>query len=498
MRTCFLLALFLTIAASLPAQEEVPPLPPPSKAAAWHSVDVTDGDCRSYCVHRDGALEFVFLSKHAFTAVQDTKATDGRLDFDKAKLAKAHSIAFSLAKDTLVVSLEGNLVFHYDLVRSRVFVIDFDHHGFSPIVRQIPVELKPIATPEILTEESTRVFQWLAKVSEADKWEYTREKVPEKEYQVGKAVDPDDQSIIWGEPNEVGLRLGIGGLTRDARIPVGKKLPVKQYIRNDGPDALHLSPTGFFNEGIEADLISETGAQILMKRGYKWPMFFIRIVLGPGQFAELQSSPLSTILANADGSPSTKLGAYASGFVVSPGNYTLHLSHHIGKFIGKPVNANLGDPRLAPGLGEWTGTLQAAPIPVQLVDPTVAIATPGVAVELERLHRIQFKKSKLVLSHRASGLTGSNTWAVDEHGNWPTPGGTWTTSDPTEDYVAAWDEGGTRLWYVDSTGIQRLDIEKEFQDAGFWPLEEAGGDLADMPDGVREALDLPARNRTAP
>ena len=68
---------------------------------------------------------------------------------------------------------------------------------------------------------------------------------------------------------------------------------------------------------------------------------------------------------------------------MSPGDYTLRLSHHVGKFAGKPLNAIPGDPRLAPGLEEWIGTLQAAPISFRLNDPSIATGKPGTVVEIE-------------------------------------------------------------------------------------------------------------------
>ncbi|MGK0189371.1 MAG: hypothetical protein ACI9R3_005188 [Verrucomicrobiales bacterium] len=339
--------LFALLLFSLPlaAQENENPVVVES---SLHAAEVTDGESRSYCVYQDDALQFILLSKHAFSVEQGEEPTDGRLNFEKAKLAEAHSIGFSLTEDTLVATPPGNLVFHYALTRSRVFVIEFDFHGFSPIIRQIPVKMEPVTSPEILTKESAGVFQWLANADEAVKWEYSRERVPDSNYEAGEPVNPDDRSIIWGAPNDVGLRLGIGGLQQNGRIPTGQKLPVKQFIRNDGPETLRLSPTG------------------------------------------------------------------------------------------------------------------------------------------------------LILSHRATGHTGTHTWAVDQHGNWPTTGSTWNTRDPAGEFLAAWDEGGTRLWYVDSLGIQRLNIAERFQDGGFWPMAHASDDLAGMPDGVRTALDLPAKENAKP
>ena len=481
---------FVAIAHAAPESTVRPEDSPPQ------SAEMTDGTWRSYCAYRNDKVRFIFLSKHEFTVSKGEEPESGALHFAKGTFAKAHHVAFSPAEkggDVLLVWLEGNLKFHYDLTRSRVFDMDFDVHGFSPIVRQIPVKLEPVTSRESLTKESAKVAAWLAAAGEEKKWEYTREKVPEHGYYTGKPVDPADKSIIWGEANEAGLRLGIGGLAQKAEIPAGQYLPVKQYIRNDGRETLRLSPTGFFNEGIEAELSNVAGAKFSMNRGYKAPMFFIRIRLEPGQFAELQSSPLQTILANKDGSPSTGQRAYTSGFVVSPGDYTLRLSHHVGKFAGKPMNAFPGDPRLALGLGEWIGTLQAAPISFRLNYPLIATGKPGSMVEIDRMHRIQFQKGQIVLSHRAGGMTHTHSWVVDAEGNWPTRGGTWKIADPGGDYLAAWDEGSTRLWYVDGTGIQRLDIAEQFVDAGHWTMAEAGGDLANMPDGVRQALKLPAK-----
>jgi beta-lactamase regulating signal transducer with metallopeptidase domain len=461
------------------------------------AVEVTDGNYRSYCVYQNNDLQFVFLSRHEFTVKKGAAPAIGELIFTKGQKAKEHHLQFApLEKEENFLRVSqpsGNLHFHYDLTRSRVFHVDFDLHGFSPILRQVPVKLEPITSPELLTRESTKVAEWLAAADPKLLWEYTREKVPDKNYTTGKPVAEANPAILWGEPNDVGLRLGVGGLAQKAEIPVGQDLPIKQYIRNDGRETLRLSATGSFNEGIEAELNNAAGGKTAMKNGYRSQMFSIRAQLAPGEFVELHSSPLQTILANKDGSPSTAPRPYASSFTVSPGAYTLRLSHRIGLFAGLPINAAAGDPRLAPGLGEWTGVLNATPIAIQILAPSVATGKPGTAVEFGKAHRIQFQKRQLVLSHPAPGLTHTGTWAVDAKGNWPMPGGTWRIADPAGDYVAAWDEGGSRLWYVDGTGIQRLDIGEKFTDAGYWAMEEATGDLANMPDGVRTALGLPAK-----
>ncbi len=460
------------------------------------SAEATDGTYQSYCVYQGDAIRFLFIARTQFDLKKEADPETGALDFPKAKRASAHEIHFAPAPDVpdlLVVSPPGNLHFHYDLTRSRVFFVDFDRHGFSPVIHQIPFPLKPITSPELLTESATQVVQWLAAADDVQQYEYTREQVPETDYKPGKPLAQANHSIIWGEPNEVGLRLGVGGLETNAEIAVGQLLPIKQFIRNDGPATLRLSATGIFNEGTDGTLTDKGGISTPLKRGYPAQMFFSRVKLAPGEFVELGSAPLQTILANRDGSPATSQRAYTSSFVVTPGEHTLRLSHHIGKFLGIPANANVGDPRLAPGLGEWTGTLQAAPITFHFTAPAVDTAKPGSFIEIETTYRLQFQKGQIVLSLRANGMTHAATWMVDESENWPTPGGNWKTTDPSGDYLAAWDVGSTRLWYVDSSGVQRLDIGRQLVDGGHWTMAEATGPLGNMPDKVRQALKLPAK-----
>ena len=99
-------------------------------------------------------------------------------------------------------------------------------------------------------------------------------------------------------------------------------------------------------------------------------------------------------------------------------------------------------------------------------------------------------------------ITLANSWTKPLrrpiHG-WNLPHSEWKTSDPTGDYRVAWDHGGSGLWYVDSTGIQYLKFGwnhgATLIDGGHGTLEEAGADLAEMPDGVREALKLTSRDK---
>ena len=255
-----------------------------AEETALQTTDVTDGKWWSFCAQRNGEIRYLFLSKFEFKPAKVAGQNGSGLDFAMKDPARAQHIGFSLpgaGDNTLEVSTYGNLSFRRDLSRSRVFYVDFDMFS-TPIIRQIPVKLEPVTSPEGLTKASATVAEWLAEADEVKQWEYTRVKVPDSGYYAGKPVQKADPSIIWGEANDAGLRLGIGGLAEKAEIPAGHSLPVKQYIRNDGKETLRLSPTGCFNEGIKADLTRPGGETIPLRSGYKAPMFFIRIRLEPG------------------------------------------------------------------------------------------------------------------------------------------------------------------------------------------------------------------------
>lgn len=499
--TAWPLAIFLVGLAALWLSASMIKAAPPVDATP-QAAEIFDGKYRSYCVYQGNELRFVLLSKHEFTVKKGSEPGMAEIIFTKGRKAEEHHLHLAPVPNEpnllRVSRRRANLHFNYDLMRSRVFHVDFDLHGFSPFVVQVPVAMEPITAPEILTRESAKVAAWLQTSDARQRWEYTRVKITDREYASGKPIAQADAAIVWSEPNEVGLRLGLGGLPQNAAVPVGQDLPVTQHIRNDGRETLRFSATGSFNEGVNGDLRDASGAKLQLRSGYRWQMFGHHIQLAPGEFITLQSSPLQTILALKDGTPSSAARSYTSCFVVSPGEYTLHLSHNIGQFLRDPVNADVSDPRLAPGLGEWRGSLNAPPIAVRILPPKVSVAKPGMAEEFARIHRIVFQKGKLLLSHPAPGLTHTGTYVKDASGNWPSSGGSWRVHDPGGDYVAAWDEGGMRVWVVDATGIQRLDLGENFTDGGYWALEEATGDLGAMPDGVRAALKLPARKVDAP
>ncbi len=455
------------------------------------------GDIHGLAIAGPDGNEVLFVMKKPFTLTPESTEASGTLTFPVNTSAKTKSIRYSfkgVAPGTISLRNDGYHEETRDLKRGRVLWVNVNRLEFDAGIYQIPVDVGAVATSEQFKAATEKATAWWTAADEKAKWEQTRVIVPTSEYErmtsFKKPRLPMDQ-IVWGEPNEAGLRLGIGGLKPGSEIPVGHELSVIQFVRNDGKTAVPFSPTGCFNEGIEGELIDEKGGKAPLKSGYPWPIGFDRRELAPGAYTELESQPLQTILAAKDGSATGGLAAYRSGFVVVPGSYTLHLRHRVGLYPGPPANTYLGCPDLAPGLGEWSGILAAAPITFTITDPSISIARPGDAREFEKLYRIQFQKGQLALSFRAPGMTHNHSYDVGKDGNWPALKGNWKIADPSGEFLAAWDDGSRRLWYVDSTGVQKLDVGENWIDSGHWTLEQASGELGGMPQGVRKALKLP-------
>lgn len=442
-----------------------------------------------------GKAPIFIVAPKAFSLVPEADARSGLLTFPVATTAKELRIRYGWDPARPGQLTLRNHDFEeqiYDLSRGGIIWVTFDHHEFNAALYTVPGEAGTGTDEASLAAVIARARAWWETADEKTRWEQCRVLVPDSGYYAGQPLDASVDAVVWGEPNEVGLRLGLGGLTPGASVPTGQALPLKQFIRNDGPKPIRLSATGPFNEGIEGSLVRADGARIPHIANYRWPMVAIRARLEPGHFIELQSRPLQTVYANPDGSASGALLGYDSGFIVKPGDYVLELVHHIGRFLGAPANTFTGNPSIAPGLGEWTGTLRAATLPVRLTDPVIGTAKPGDVREDRRLDRIQFKPDRLLLSHPAPGMTGSHSFVVGADGNWPTFAGGWLIAQPELGYLAAWDEGNRRLWYVNGTTVQKLDLaEGALRDAGSWPVTTPADGYGDMPPGVRTALGLP-------
>ncbi len=388
-----------------------------------------------------------------------------------------------------------------DLRRGRIIRVDFPGLEFNAGISQVPGStIRAVDAPSLAKAAADAEAWWKAADAKA-KWEYGRVLVPDDRYYAGKALDADAKRILWGAPNEAGLRYGLGGLASGDTVPAGHPLALEHYIRNDGTETVRLSATGPFNEGLEGALVGANGAQmphvaqVPHVANYKWPMVAIRALLQPGQYIRLQTCPLETVYANPDGSASGAILGYRSGFTVRPGDYELQLTHHIGRFLGKPANTFEGNPEVAPGLGEWTGALTAPPLKLRIAEPTIGSAKAGDVAELRKLDRIQFESERLLLSRPAPGMTGSHSYVVGSEGNWPSFAGEWKLPQPDLGYSAAWDEGNRRLWLVNGPTVHKLDFSGDtWRQSGTWPVTTPGDGYGDMPQGVMTALQLPKTN----
>ncbi|MFN0129394.1 MAG: SecDF P1 head subdomain-containing protein, partial [Verrucomicrobiales bacterium] len=442
-----------------------------------------------------GAAPIFLVAPKAFSLASEATAREGTLTLPVATTANELRIwyAWDPARPALLTLRNHDYEEQTnDLSRGRVIWVTFDRHEFDAALYQVPREAGTGTDEASLAAVIARAQAWWDTADERARWDQSRVLVPDSGYYAGKSLDASASDIVWGEPNASGLRLGLGGLMPGASVPTGQPLPLKQFIHNDGTKTIQLSATGPFNEGIEGTLVRADGARIPHIATYRWPMVAIRARLEPGQFIELQSRPLQTVYANPDGSASGALLGYDSGFIAKPGDYVLELVHHIGRFHGAPANTFTGNPSIAPGLGEWTGTLHAAALPVRLTEPAIGTARPGDVREDRRLDRIQFKPDRIVLSRPAPGMTGSHSFVVDAAGHWPTLVGEWLVARPDLGYLAAWDEGNRRLWYVNGPTVQKLDFSgSALRDAGSWPATTPTDGYGDMPPGVRAAFGLP-------
>ena len=196
---------------------------------------------------------------------------------------------------------DGYEWYNWDLKRGHVFWFQYGRHEFTPAIYQIPIGAEAITTPEILTATVAKATAWLANADDKARWEQTRIVEADGEYKPGQALKDDDQ-ILWGEPNEVGLRLGLGGVKANQPCPLGRPLPLKQYLRNDGSETLKFSTTGIFGEGLEGFLEDKQGNKFPHRKGYPWPIMLNRHVLEPGHFKEFTTGALLPLPANNDGS----------------------------------------------------------------------------------------------------------------------------------------------------------------------------------------------------
>lgn len=452
---------------------------------------ITDGSSSALVVQPPGQDPIVILTNREFTTSADSSNESGSITMPVNTSDKTLTIAYTWsAAATGVFDLKagGYSVSRFDLSRGRVFLVHFDKMEFAAQIFQVPEDVKvPVPfTPALLTVAAAQISAWYVSCDDRALWERTRVIVAEKERRNGIPLDAAAEKIIWSKPNEDGLRLGLGGLDGESAFPVGQTLPITQYIRNDGPVARDLSPTGIFNEGVDGKLIRTRDGRVFPhQKGYRWQMSFDRVRLTPGQYIELRIGPMRTIMAEPDGSSTGAMDMLGQGFTVLPGAYTLTITHGIGQFLGRPVNSQFGDPRNSPGLGEWTGVLTSASGPLRLRAPEIRTAKPGSSEVFGTKYTIDFDKGVLRLRH----YHGYPNMSMTGH-PWESKSRDWPTKSADGDYLIAWAVGGNGFWLKDKDGITHLLAGENLTESGHWPAGEIPAAADSMPDGVSEVFGL--------
>lgn len=320
--------------------------------------------------------------------------------------------------------------------------------------------------------------------------------VAEGVYHRGHPLENLPKGIVWGPPDQVGLRIGLLGLQTGKPIALGRMLPLRIFLRNDQEKVVKCNPTGLWGAGVSLILTDQEGRRhdlvsVFTARGNE-----PRLALAKGRFYECEFNAVQLISAGPDGSPTTKQFE-PRALVLRPGLYKAEFSYAMGVYEVRADGDGSGYEFGLPAAGEWRGTLQGAPMKVEFVTPPVETAEEGKEVIYYDLHKITFGKDKIDLIHRVN-------WPVrrrivgekydQELGQWiATPWGeisdTWK---PKGTFRAAMERGATRVWVVDEAAISLIDYHHEFQVMGQWNLADAHTALGGMPIGVRKALKLPA------
>ena len=355
-----------------------------NNAADPRTAPVTDGTYMAQVLNVPGHEQVVILTKRAFTVSDDSTSRSGSITLPVNTSDKTLTIVYSWPEATPgVIDLKtgGYPVSRFDLSRGRVFFVHFEKLEFSADVFQVPaaVKVSAISSPESLTQAAERVAAWYAGADDRALWECSRVIVPEGEYQartaprrgsgedrVGRAKRRRPAAGA-GRPRAWGCRACRPAIAHQAVHPqrwhqrrspsVRRRFSTKASMANSSAPATEQSfPTA---------------------RAIDGKAFSSRVRLAPGHYIALESGPMRTFMAEKDGSSAGGMTMMDHGFTVLPGEYTLQLTHGIGQFLGRPVNFHFGDPRGAPGLGEWTGVLKSAPLPLRLVDQQIKTAKPG-------------------------------------------------------------------------------------------------------------------------
>lgn len=320
--------------------------------------------------------------------------------------------------------------------------------------------------------------------------------VEEGAYHRGHPIEKLPQGIVWGKPNEVGLRLGLLGLQTGKPIALGRMLPLRIFLRNDHEKVVKCNPTGMWGMGVGLKFTDQEGQRYELVSEFSARGSEPRVALAKGRYYECEFNPVQLIAAGPDGSATT-LQFESRALVLRPDLYKAEFSYTMGVYDRAVDGKGTGYKYGLPAAGEWRGTLKGAPMNVEFVAPPVEIAAEGKEVIYYDLHKVAFGKDKIDLIHRVNWpvrkrIIGEEYDKVS--GEWTgTPWGevsdTWK---PKGKFRAAMERGATRIWIVDEAAISLVDYHHDFRLMGQWKLAEAQGALGGMPIGVRKALKLPA------
>lgn len=201
-----------------------------------------------------------------------------------------------------------------------------------------------------------------------DQWEKHRVLLPDRSYGPGEPASSDQPDVVWGEPDQAGLRLGISGFGAVNEVTIGKTIPVQLILRNDGPATVKFSWDPVWNGPLRARLIEPAGNEYPAEFKFSGGLTdYRRTRLDPSQ--QLKFPPMEfefhATRNEVDNAPHKKGSDYNPRFDAPDGSYSLHLNYR----VGKPEYADLNLSIAAPENVEWTGVLSMKLIPLTVLAP---------------------------------------------------------------------------------------------------------------------------------
>lgn len=202
-------------------------------------------------------------------------------------------------------------------------------------------------------------------------WEKSRVKLPDDAYQPGINIG-DRTDIIWSEPDSSGMSIGYTKPAQGTEWKIGEEMDFTVWIRNDSKAPVKFSHTPRVDEGLRMWATDDNGqrqeVQIIMNTVLITPS---RTRLEPGQMLEWKKTAVHLVEANADGSPPSRDNDYRTRLAVKAGTWQFQIEGRIGAFEMR-TGSGAGDVT-SPAAGEWTGTLLARPLKVQVAGKETAL-----------------------------------------------------------------------------------------------------------------------------